>query len=136
MRILTGAFTGEAEYNRLLACRADYIAKTLPVLFDKIDMFLTPVWPFALPTIEQSDVGSNPEAAVLVQKIGHNTRPVNFLGLPAICFPVGMDKNGLPVSAQLVGKPFSEALLIRAVRAIEREICFWDRQPDILANAG
>lgn len=136
MRILTGAFTGEAEYNRLLACRADYIAKTLPVLFDKIDMFLTPVWPFALPTIEQSDVGSNPEAAALVQKIGHNTRPVNFLGLPAICFPVGMDKNGLPVSAQLVGKPFSEALLIRAARAIEREICFWDRRPDIAANAG
>ncbi|MGB2509234.1 MAG: amidase family protein, partial [Candidatus Puniceispirillaceae bacterium] len=136
MRILTGAFTSEAEYSRLLACRADYIAKTLPVLFDKIDMFLTPVWPFALPTIEQSDVGSNPEAAALVQKIGHNTRPVNFLGLPAICFPVGMDKNGLPVSAQLVGKPFSEALLIRAARAIEREICFWDRRPDIAANAG
>ena len=136
MRILTGAFTSAAEYSRLLACRADYIAKTLPVLFDKIDMFLTPVWPFALPTIEQSDVGSNPEAAAMVQKIGHNTRPVNFLGLPSICFPVGMDKNGLPVSAQLVGKPFSEALLIRAAWAIEREICFWDMRPDIAADAG
>jgi Asp-tRNA(Asn)/Glu-tRNA(Gln) amidotransferase A subunit family amidase len=36
----------------------------------------------------------------------------------------------------LVGKPFSEALLIRAARAIEREICFWDRRPDIAADAG
>ena len=98
-------------------------------------MFLTPVWPFALPTIEQSDVGSNPEAAALVQKIGHNTRPVNFLGLPAICFPVGMDKNGLPVSAQLVGKPFSEALLIRADGRLNAKSVF-DRRPDIAANAG
>ena len=131
MRILTGAFTSEADYARLLACRAGYIARTLPELFDKVDMFLTPVWPFALPTIEQSDVGSNPAAAALVQKIGHNTRPVNFLGLPAICLPIGRDKNGLPVSAQLVGKPFSEALLIRAARAIEREYRFWDSRPPL-----
>ena len=135
MRILTGAFTSEADYARLLACRADYIARTLPDLFDKIDMFLTPVWPFALPTIEQSDVGSNPAAAALVQKIGHNTRPVNFLGLPAICLPIGRDKNGLPVSAQLVGKPFSEALLIRAARAIEREYRFWDSRPAFAETA-
>ena len=135
MRILTGAFTRDADYTRLLACRADYIARTLPDLFDKVDMFLTPVWPFALPTIEQSDVGSNPEAAALVQKIGHNTRPVNFLGLPAICLPIGFDKNGLPISAQLVGKPFSEDLLLRAARAIEREYRFWDSRPADIKTA-
>ena len=135
IRILTGAFTSTADYTRLLACRADYIARTLPDLFDKVDMFLTPVWPFALPSIEQSDVGSNPEAVALVQKIGHNTRPVNFLGLPAICLPIGFDKNGLPVSAHLVGKPFSEDLLLRAARAIEREYRFWDNRPADIKTA-
>ena len=86
----------------------DFIARTLPDLFDKVDLFMAPVWPFALPTINDSDVGANPEAAPLMQRIGHNTRPVNFLGLPAICLPIGFDANGLPLSVQLVGKPFSE----------------------------
>jgi aspartyl-tRNA(Asn)/glutamyl-tRNA(Gln) amidotransferase subunit A len=80
-------------------------------------------------------VGSNPEAVALVQKIGHNTRPVNFLGLPAICLPIGFDKNGLPVSTQLVGKPFSEDLLLRAARAIEREYRFWENRPADIKTA-
>ncbi len=129
MRVLAGMFTTDEAYARLQACRADYIARTLPELFDKVDMFMTPVWPFALPTIAGSDLGGNPDAAPLVQRIGHNTRPVNFLGLPAVCLPVGFDRNGLPVSVQLVGRPFSEDMLIRAARAIEREYCFWDTRP-------
>ena len=131
MRILTGWFTSDEEYRRLLAARADFIARTIDDLFDKVDMFMTPVWPFALPTIEDSDVGANPQAAPLMQRIGHNTRPVNFLGLPAVCLPVGFDSNGLPLSVQLVGKPFSEGLLLRAARAIERDYDFWSARPDL-----
>ncbi len=129
MRILAGIYTSPQDYERLKACRADYIARTLPEIFDKVDMFVTPVWPFKLPKIPDSDVGANPDAAPLVQRIGHNTRPVNFLGLPAICLPIGLDENGLPVSVQLVGKPFGEDVLVRAARAIEREYCFWDKRP-------
>ena len=73
----------------------------------------------------------NPEAAPLMQRIGHNTRPVNFLGLPAVCLPIGFDTNGLPLSVQLVGKQFSEALLLRVARAIEREYDFWSNRPDL-----
>jgi len=131
MRVLTGIFTSDDAYRRLQACRADFIARTLPDLFDKVDLFMAPVWPFALPTIKDSDVGANPDAAPLMQRIGHNTRPVNFLGLPAICLPIGFDANGLPLSVQLVGKPFSEALLLRVARAIEREYDFWSQRPDL-----
>ena len=131
MRVLTGIFTSDDNYQRLQACRADFIARTLPDLFDKVDLFMAPVWPFALPTIKDSDVGANPEAAPLMQRIGHNTRPVNFLGLPAICLPIGFDANGLPLSVQLVGKPFSEAILLRVARAIEREYDFWSHRPDL-----
>ena len=131
MRLLTGIFTSEEAYQRLQACRADFIARTLPSLFDKVDLFMAPVWPFALPTIKDSDVGANPDAAPLMQRIGHNTRPVNFLGLPAVCLPIGFDSNGLPLSIQLVGKPFSEALLLRVAWAIEREYDFWSNRPDL-----
>lgn len=134
MRILTGMFTSPAAYQHLQACRADFIARTLPETFDKVDMIMTPVWPFPLPTIADSDVGANPQAAPLMQRIGHNTRPVNFLGLPAVCVPIGFDTNGLPISVQLVGKPFSEALLLRAARAIEKEYSFWSKRPNLISS--
>ena len=131
MRILTGIFTTDADYQKLQTARADFIARTLDEVFGDVDMVMTPVWPFALPTIADSDVGANPEAAPLMQRIGHNTRPVNFLGLPAVCLPIGFDRNGLPLSVQLIGKPFSEAFLLRAARAIERDYAFWSTRPDL-----
>ena len=67
----------------------------------------------------------------MMQKIGHNTRPFNFLGLPAVVLPVGLDKNGLPLSVQLVGKPFSEARLLQAAYALEQHYAFWDKKPDL-----
>ena len=53
------------------------------------------------------------------------------MGLPAISIPTGFDPNGLPLSVQLIGKPFSEKLLLRAANALERQLSFWDIRPDI-----
>lgn len=39
------------------------------------------------------------------------TVPVNIVGSPAICFPCGKDKNGLPIGAQLIGRKFDETTL-------------------------
>lgn len=132
MRILAGMFTSDAEYRKLLAHRARFARQTIAQLFNDIDILITPVWPFLIPTIEASDAGANPEAGPLAQRIGHNTRPFNFLGLPAVTVPVGLDRNGLPLSVQLVGKPFSERLLLRCAHAFERHYSFWERKPDVL----
>ena len=129
MRILAGIFTTEEDYYILQQTRARAISAVMDEVFSKVDILMTPVWPFALPTIEASDVGASPEAAPLMQRIGHNTRPVNFLGLPSICLPTGFDRNGLPVSVQLIGRPFSEACLLQAAAALEREYRFWDDRP-------
>ena len=53
------------------------------------------------------------------------------MGLPAISIPTGFDPNGLPLSVQLIGKPFSEKLLLRVAYALERQLSFWDTRPDI-----
>lgn len=130
MRILTGLYTEQDMHEKLLQIRAKIAASLIEKLFENVDVFITPVWPFALPTIEASDVGARPEAAALMQQIGHNTRPINFLGLPAIVVPIGLDENGLPVSIQIVGKPFSEQLLLQIAFHFERHFSFWeDRRP-------
>jgi aspartyl-tRNA(Asn)/glutamyl-tRNA(Gln) amidotransferase subunit A len=47
--------------------------------------------------------------------------PINFLGLPAISVTCGYTSNGMPTSFQLVGRPFSEALLFRLGHRSQQE---------------
>lgn len=48
------------------------------------------------------------------------TVPINLAGLPAISLPVGLGKkSGLPVSIQLVGKPFEEKKLLQIAKELE-----------------
>ena len=44
----------------------------------------------------------------------------NLAGLPAIFFPCGFGTDGLPVGLQLVGRPFSEPLLVAIASAYQR----------------
>ncbi len=37
----------------------------------------------------------------------------NVMGLPALCIPMGFTNDGLPLSLQIVGKPFDEATVLR-----------------------
>ena len=129
MRIITGLHAEKQEIAKLQQLRADMAKQFISHVFDECDVLITPVWPFLLPTIKDSDIGAKPEAAPLMQRIGHNTRPFNFLGLPVVVVPIGLDQNGLPLSVQLVGKPFSEAVLLRCARAFEQHYAFWDKTP-------
>ena len=53
----------------------------------------------------------------------------NLAGLPAIFFPCGFGTDGLPVGLQIVGPPFSEALLVAIVSAYQRETGHHLRRP-------
>jgi len=50
------------------------------------------------------------------------TTPASLVGLPAVAVPSGMDEEGLPLSLQLMGRPFGEATVFKAARAFEREV--------------
>lgn len=49
------------------------------------------------------------------------TVPVNIAGLPAVSIPCGKDKNGLPIGVQIIGKKFSDALVLDTAYYAERE---------------
>ena len=46
--------------------------------------------------------------------------PASLVGAPALALPTGDDDAGLPISVQLVGRPWAEPVLLAAGRAIER----------------
>ena len=65
--------------------------------------------------------------------VSANTRPFNYLGLPAISVPCGFDNGGLPIGLQLVGRPFAEARLLAVADAYQRETDWHARLPPLLA---
>jgi aspartyl-tRNA(Asn)/glutamyl-tRNA(Gln) amidotransferase subunit A len=48
------------------------------------------------------------------------TAPFNVTGQPALAIPTGLAPNGLPVSMQIIGKPFDETTVFRVADAYER----------------
>jgi aspartyl-tRNA(Asn)/glutamyl-tRNA(Gln) amidotransferase subunit A len=57
------------------------------------------------------------------------TMPFNVSGYPAICVCSGFGKLGLPVSLQIVGKPFQEAKVFQVADAFEKATDLRARRP-------
>ncbi|HUQ90476.1 MAG TPA: amidase [Bryobacteraceae bacterium] len=87
-------------------------------LFESADCLLTPTAPILAPRIGESmvQVDGEPEDARLAST--RFVRGINVLGLPALAMPTGLI-DALPVSAQLIGPAFAEALLLRVGAALE-----------------
>jgi aspartyl-tRNA(Asn)/glutamyl-tRNA(Gln) amidotransferase subunit A len=62
------------------------------------------------------------------------TMPFNVAGYPAICVCSGFGPQGLPVSVQIVGKPFQEAKVFQVADAFEKATAFRDRRPAIVGQ--
>jgi aspartyl-tRNA(Asn)/glutamyl-tRNA(Gln) amidotransferase subunit A len=41
-----------------------------------------------------------------------NSIPFNISGMPAVNIPVGLDRHGIPVGVQIVGRPFEESIIL------------------------
>jgi aspartyl-tRNA(Asn)/glutamyl-tRNA(Gln) amidotransferase subunit A len=59
------------------------------------------------------------------------TTPFNVTGGPALMQCIGFTPEGLPLSMQIVGKPFDEATVLRVADAYERATSWRARRPRI-----
>lgn len=59
------------------------------------------------------------------------TGPFNVTGSPALALPIGFGANGLPLSAQIVGRPFAEALVLRVGAAFEAAAGIVAQRPNL-----
>ncbi len=76
--------------------------------FKEVDAIITPTSPTAAFRIGEKI--SDPLSMYLSDIF---TISANLGGLPAVSFPCGFTKDGLPIGAQLIAKEFNEGLLIR-----------------------
>jgi aspartyl-tRNA(Asn)/glutamyl-tRNA(Gln) amidotransferase subunit A len=132
-RIEPGLFYPATRYCEALDMRASLCKEFLDTALHGVDALHIPAIPVPVPTIESTTRGNPADVARVIGVIGHCTRGINYLGLPAVAVPAGFDTQGLPVAFQLVGRPFSEAKLLRMADAYQRSTEWHRRSPDLSA---
>jgi len=130
-RFLPGFLMPAVRYMEALNNRARVLADFASAVFDHVDVLHAPVIPIPLPTSEVSGDASSANFFALTNLIGRCTRPINYLGLPGLNIPCGFTGPNLPVSFQLVGRPFDEKTLLRAGQAYETATGWVSQSPDI-----
>lgn len=120
-RFLSGAFVRAADYINAARVRAR-LTREFHALFSDVDVVVTAS---ALDPACRID-----DAAELDRTYGRQARaPFNVTGSPALAIPVGFSKAGLPLGMQIVGRPYSEALLYQVAQAYERETQWVEKHP-------
>jgi aspartyl-tRNA(Asn)/glutamyl-tRNA(Gln) amidotransferase subunit A len=99
----------EADESR--RARERYRERCLEAL-DGVDLLMTPTTAFVAPCDDVGDLDIR-EATIRF------TFPYNLLGWPALALPCGGAEDGLPASAQLVGRPGEDALVLAAGALLE-----------------
>ena len=87
--------------------------------------------PITAPKLADVDVGGSEDMPAVVLRISKNTRPISYLGLPALSVPCGFTPMGLPTAFQLIGRPFDEATLCTVGHAYQRGTNWHTRVPDL-----
>ena len=95
------------------------------VLFEGIDVLVTPTVPILAPTIPES------RGHIARGQLLGFTQLFNVLGLPAVSVPCGFSRNGLPMGLQLVGRPFEEATLLQVAHTYEQQAGWYKHRPAV-----
>jgi aspartyl-tRNA(Asn)/glutamyl-tRNA(Gln) amidotransferase subunit A len=109
----------DAYYNRARKVRT-LIKRDFEQVFDQgVDAILTPATPSAA-----FPLGMEMDDPVQMYLNDVFTVTVNLAGLPGIAVPTGVDKQGLPLGLQLIGKPWEEGDLLNTAYALEQSAGF------------
>jgi len=87
-------------------------------IFTGFDLLLAPATPCAAPLIGQDSMQVGQAHIPVRANLGIYTQPISFIGLPVISVPVHVPGE-LPLGVQIIGKPWSENLLLDVAARLE-----------------
>ena len=128
MTIGRAALFSASDYVQAQRFRSWY-AREASKLMAEVDVLVTPTGPETAPLASEM---TDPLRRI---KQPSYTAPFNLLGYPALAIPAGFSDEGLPFSAQIVGAPFAEALLLRTGHAYQQETGWHLRVPPIVEQS-
>lgn len=122
-RIMIGTFVlsagfYDAYYTQAQKVRS-LISQDFMKAFEACDVILTPMTPSA--AFGLGEKNADPLEMYLGDVF---SVPASLAGLPAMSIPATVNKEGLPLSLQIIGKPFNEQGVLNAALALEERIGF------------
>ena len=128
-RIMLGTYALSAGYYEAYYVKAQkvrtLISREFDSAFTRYDALVTPT----SPTVPFR-IGEKVADPVQMYLSDICTLPANIAGIPGISVPAGF-VDGLPVGMQIMGKPFSEEMLLRIAYAYEQATHWGQRRPPI-----
>ena len=125
-RIMIGTYVLSAGYYDAYYKKAQQvrwlIRDDFTKAFEKVDAILTPTAPSAAFGFDYKP--SDPVEMYLNDVF---TVPTSLAGLPGISIPGGVNKDGLPLGLQLIGKAFDEETVLNVAYALEQAIGFKEK---------
>ena len=115
------AYYGQAQKVRTLI-KGDFES-----VFKQVDVVAAPVAPTT--AFRLGEHAGSPLEMYLQDVF---TLPANLAGVPGMAFPVGFDKQRLPVGMQLMGPHFREELLFRVTHAYQ-QVTNWHQQYPVVS---
>ncbi|WP_422072222.1 Asp-tRNA(Asn)/Glu-tRNA(Gln) amidotransferase subunit GatA [Tranquillimonas rosea] len=124
-RVMVGTYVLSAGFYDAYYNRARKVRTLIKRDFDEafasgVDAILTPATPSAAFPLGQME-DADPVAMYLNDVF---TVTVNLAGLPGVSVPTGLDRSGLPLGLQLIGRPFEEGDLLNVAHTLERAAGF------------
>ncbi|HWI70536.1 MAG TPA: amidase family protein, partial [Baekduia sp.] len=124
--VALGALFSAADYVQ--AQRVRRVAqRALAELFGDVDVIATPTATAVAPTYEALEAGGVGELMGTI-----HTSYWDAVGNPVLVVPMGFNAGGLPLSLQLAGRPFEEALLVRTGDAFQQATDWHLRVPPLV----
>lgn len=131
-RIMVGTYALSAGYYDAYYVKAQQVRRLVLNDFEEAykqcDVILTPTTPSAA-----FGIGEQVDDPIQMYLNDVFTVTVNLAGLPGISVPAGINKDGLPLGLQLIGKAWDEATLFNTARAIEQAANF-TAKPQLLTQ--
>jgi len=120
-RLSLAALVSAADYVQAQRRRRELCDQVATVMRD-CDLLITAAQASEAPQIDKVPKFASLEAPNL-------TVPFNLTGQPALTVCTGFGERGLPVGAQIIGRPFEDTTVLRAGHAFERATSWRQRRP-------
>ena len=127
-RLVAGRFVAATDYVQGQRARGRLRDEVNDVL-GRVDCLLAPTLPIVPPPVTATEVTIGDRREPARGALTSFTRLFNLTGHPVVAVPCGFSAEGLPVSLQLVGRPFDEATILRLAQAYQDATAWHRRRP-------
>lgn len=118
-------------YVEALSRRGPLLRQFCREAFAGHHLVATPTIRMRVPTLAETDIDADPGNWGRHMAVSANTRPFNYLGIPTVSVPCGLDDRGLPIGLQLSARPFGEGRVLQAADAFQRDTDWHARMPPL-----